>query len=416
MKPLNIALLLTIPLSLAACGGGGTAPPAGDITAPTVSLSAAPLTVTAAGAVTLTATASDNVGVTKVVFYQGATELSTDTTAPYEATDNVTSANNGSVQYRAVASDAAGNTSEATQAVTVNIGAPADTTAPSIVSITPASGATGVSKTANITVTFSEKMNQAATQSAYQSTDLPASGVTFSWNPAGTVMTINPNADLLYTATGKTYAFSLTTTATDMAGNALPATNSSFKTFRQLTTTLSSTPALDGNVRSDGLVSAGNTVLEIGDSGSVANATYRGYLSFDLSGLPAGLSSANILGATLSVRQQAVFGNPYTDLDVGVSDLMLDHVNYGPSLTAADFDPTVYTMLGDMISSTALATYQRSVLSSVQADWTGNRTRSQYRLRFAKLTDGDGVFDAIHINSGDSASNKPTLQVTYLMP
>ncbi|MDV6374127.1 Ig-like domain-containing protein [Deinococcus arenicola] len=415
MKLFHVALLLTTALSLAACGGGDTTP-TGDTTPPTVNLTAAPATVTAAGAVGLTAAASDNVGVTGVTFYRGATAISTDTTSPYEASDNVTAADNGALTYRAVASDAAGNTAEATAGVSVNIGAAADTTAPSVVSITPASGATGVDKTANIVVTFSEKMNQAATQAAYQSTDLPAAGVVFSWNAAGTIMTINPNADLTYTAAGKTYAFNLTSTATDLAGNALPPKNSSFKTYKQITTTINSTAALDGYVRSDGLFNTNNILLLIGDSGAVDNSTYRSYLSFDLSGLPAGLTSANILAATLTVRQSSVVGSPYTDLDVGASDLILDHVNYGTSLTATDFDPTVYSNLGDIISSATAANYFKSTLSALKDDLSNNRTRSQYRLRFAKLTDGDGVADIAYLDSGDSATNKPRLEVTYLIP
>ncbi|WP_192930894.1 Ig-like domain-containing protein [Deinococcus sp. AJ005] len=293
---------------------------------------------------------------------------------------------------------------------------PADTTAPSVVSITPASGATGVAKDANIVVTFSEKMNQAATQAAYQSTDLPAASVTFSWNAGGTALTINPNADLAYTALGKTYSFSLSTTATDIAGNALPATNSNFKTFKQITTTLSSTPALDGRVRSDGEVVTNDGSLYIGDSATVGNATYRSYLSFDLAGLPAALTSANILAANLTVNQYAVAGSPYTDLDVGASDLMLDHVNYGTSLTAADFDPTVYSNQGDIISSPTLGNYTKSVLSALKDDRTNSRVRSQYRLRFAKLTDGDGNADIAYLRSGDSATDKPSLVVTYLIP
>ncbi|OLV19329.1 Ig-like domain-containing protein [Deinococcus marmoris] len=291
-----------------------------------------------------------------------------------------------------------------------------DTTPPSTVSITPASGATGVAKDANIVVTFSEKMNQAATQAAYQSTDLPAASVTFSWNADGTQLTINPNADLAYTALGKTYSFSLSTTATDLAGNALPATNSSFKTFKQLTTTINSTPALDGRVRSDGEVVTNDDTLYIGDSASVGNATYRSYLSFDLAGLPAALTSANILAANLTVNQYVVAGNPYTDLDVGASDLILDHVNYGTSLTATDFDPTVYSNQGDIISTPTLGNYTKSVLSALKDDRTNSRVRSQYRLRFAKLTDGDGNADIAYLRSGDSATDKPTLAITYLIP
>ncbi|MCX7784351.1 MAG: Ig-like domain-containing protein [Meiothermus sp.] len=291
-----------------------------------------------------------------------------------------------------------------------------DTTPPSIVSITPANLATGVAKDANIVIVFSEKMNQAVTQAAYQSADLPAAAVTFSWNAGGTELTINPNADLEYTGAGKTYAFSLTSTATDLAGNPLAPVNSSFRTFRQINVILESTAALDGWVRSDGTVDTASNELRVGDSTAVDNATYRSYLSFDLSALPAELQSANVLSAVLKVHQYDVTGAPYTDLDVGSSDLILEHVNYGSSLTQTDFDPTVYANLGDLSSSSAPGDKTRPVLSALKNDLENNRTRSQYRLRFAALTDGDGLADLARIYSGNNAANKPTLGITYLIP
>jgi hypothetical protein len=125
-----LAFLALTGLLLTACGG--TTP--GDTTAPTIKLMAAPNPVTAAGEVTLTATASDNVGVTAVTFYRGETKIGTDTTAPYEFKDNVTADQNGSVVYRAVATDAAGNTADAAEPVTINISTapPADTTKPTV--------------------------------------------------------------------------------------------------------------------------------------------------------------------------------------------------------------------------------------------------------------------------------------------
>ncbi|WP_328774761.1 cellulose binding domain-containing protein [Deinococcus aquaedulcis] len=110
----------TCTLNGASCSGT-TTPPTGDTTAPTVSLTASPSTVTSAGTVSLSAAASDNVGVTKVEFYQGSTLLSTDTTAPYTATETVSSANNGTRTYTAKAFDAASNTRSASASVTVNI-------------------------------------------------------------------------------------------------------------------------------------------------------------------------------------------------------------------------------------------------------------------------------------------------------
>lgn len=55
-----------------------------------------------------------------------------------------------------------------------------DTTPPTVVSISPANGATAIESDANIIITFSEGMDQAATEAAYQSADLPTSEVSFS--------------------------------------------------------------------------------------------------------------------------------------------------------------------------------------------------------------------------------------------
>lgn len=103
-------------------GGGSGSGGGGDTAAPTVSLAASATTVTTARTLTLTATASDNVGVARVEFRDGATVLTTDTAAPFTTSIQLTSANNGTHNYTARAVDAAGNaaTSTAVQ-VTVNI-------------------------------------------------------------------------------------------------------------------------------------------------------------------------------------------------------------------------------------------------------------------------------------------------------
>ncbi|GGO30090.1 DUF3500 domain-containing protein [Deinococcus humi] len=120
------SLWLGLPVSLALfLSGCGTEPiTTTDITKPSVALTATPSTLSAAGSVTLTATASDNVGVSQVVFSRNGTVIATDTAAPYTYTDTLTSANNGTLTYTAQASDAAGNTATASQAVTVSIGTP----------------------------------------------------------------------------------------------------------------------------------------------------------------------------------------------------------------------------------------------------------------------------------------------------
>ena len=113
-----------------------------------------------------------------------------------------------------------------------------DTTPPSIVSVTPASGTVGVTSDSVITVTFSEAMDRAATVAAYTSTELPATAVTFEWNAAGTILTIRPKNPLAYKQVGELhepamqYSIGFTTAARDLAGNPLAAFTSIFKTLR----------------------------------------------------------------------------------------------------------------------------------------------------------------------------------------
>lgn len=112
MKPsrtLSAALLSG--LLLAACSSSVDRQP------PTVDLQAN----LSGTAVNLTATVSDNVGVTAVEFYRGTQKIGEDREAPYTATDRVTSAQNGTLTYRAVARDAVNNRGEDTATVTVNI-------------------------------------------------------------------------------------------------------------------------------------------------------------------------------------------------------------------------------------------------------------------------------------------------------
>jgi hypothetical protein len=70
---------------------------------------------------TVSASASDNVGVTQVVFYDGGAVLGTDTTAPYSVSWNLVSAAKGTHTLTAKAYDAAGNvTTSAPITVKVN--------------------------------------------------------------------------------------------------------------------------------------------------------------------------------------------------------------------------------------------------------------------------------------------------------
>jgi putative lipoic acid-binding regulatory protein len=99
----------------------------GDVTPPTVALTAPANGVTVSGSIAVSATASDNVGVAGVQFkVDGVNIGAEDTSSPYSSTWNTATAGNGSHTLTAVARDAAGNvTTSASRTVTVSNVAPA---------------------------------------------------------------------------------------------------------------------------------------------------------------------------------------------------------------------------------------------------------------------------------------------------
>lgn len=135
--------------TLTATGAGGTVTRtavvnvAPDTLAPSVILSASSQNIVTPGATTLTAAASDNIGVTRVDFYDGATLLGSRTAAPYTWDINYTSADAGSHSYTARAFDAAAN-GGSSSALTVVVSLPSSADR----FVNPASGsdaATGLS-------------------------------------------------------------------------------------------------------------------------------------------------------------------------------------------------------------------------------------------------------------------------------
>lgn len=102
-----------------------------------------------------------------------------------------------------------------------------DTTSPTLSSIVPADGTMDADTSTSVQATFSEAMNQEATQNAFSLSDggTSVSG-TFAWS--GDTMTFTPSSAL---QDGKTYSVSIGTGATDAAGNAMTsAFTSSFTT------------------------------------------------------------------------------------------------------------------------------------------------------------------------------------------
>jgi hypothetical protein len=108
-----------------------------DATRPTVSLTNTAKTYTNSQAITIGATATDNVGVTRVEFYDGSTLMGTDTSAAFANDWSFTAAENGVHSCTARAYDAAGNVSTSSAvALTVSI----DATLPLLTITSPTNG------------------------------------------------------------------------------------------------------------------------------------------------------------------------------------------------------------------------------------------------------------------------------------
>ena len=113
------------------------APPP-DVVAPSVSLTAPAAGALLAGSRTLSANASDNVGVAGVQFKRDGQDVGAeDVSAPYSVSWDTTGVADGAHTLTAVARDAAGNTTSAT-----NVDVTVDNTAPSVSVSAPAEGAT----------------------------------------------------------------------------------------------------------------------------------------------------------------------------------------------------------------------------------------------------------------------------------
>ncbi len=424
---------------------------------PTVTL-AGVASVTTESTLMLTAIAAPAVGsgfnsvgpaITKVELYDGVKKLTEKTASPYVFEVKLTATDNGKKQFKAKAYDQAGTIGESnTVTVDVNIAVP-DTTPPTVVSVDPPNGATGVTNDKAITVTFSKPMNQQATQAAFQSVDLPLNAVTFAWSTDGKVMTVKPNAPLEYKAVSspsdvsRTYAFSLTSTATDVVGNKLGQSNVAFSTLKQVTTTIQSSDDLTGWISDKGGSSLSCAEICIGDDAN--NFSLRGMISFDISSLdkikyPIIIKDAKLSYNVFSSTPETTDGRTYPYLSLYFSDRLNNisgfNVSYIESLSYNDLSLVNYDNPGSFhnlirkyyVTSCFLVDYCNffipligpnsfNTLDSFKDDWN-NRTirlnRSQFRFRFAAPTNSDNQAQYLVIDR--TGSKKPTLEVVFLMP
>lgn len=293
-----------------------------------------------------------------------------------------------------------------------------DLTPPTVVSATPANGQRGVVGDAPLEIRFSEAMNTSATEASYASTDVPADSVTFSWREDNRVLLIRPAEPLpvasgtdIATVSALQYTYQLRDGASDVAGNRLAPLSISFFVVRQIEQTLDALQdrALTGNWRSDGVYGVVGCEVQdatvcVGDSSSIGEPGYRGFISFDPSALPS--ERVAIVAAELSLTILSELNAPFDDL----GPLHIEKVRFD-SIDTSAYEATAEAALG-LLSTAADPgdTMRADVRSALQTD-AGDGRLNQYRIRFETASNVDGNADVIVC-----ASAGARLRVTYSMP
>ena len=288
-----------------------------------------------------------------------------------------------------------------------------DCVAPTVTSVSPQNGATGVTKDAEMRVTFSEAMDRASVTAAFSSSTIPTNAGSFSWNPASTVLTIVPSSTLAY-ATGlgpaldaKAYAFVISNAAKDRSGNGLAAPlNVTFYTLREPTQSCAIIPELTGSTN-DYHVPSRNTSMYL----YTAGFKERIHVSFDCSTLPSALQ----LITDASFRVTLTSGSWSQGQWIVTEPISFTQgaLNGSGVYGAAPLAPGVQM---DPSGIVTLGLKRVDVTTWVRDDWKERATRSgrsQFRLRFHVESEFNGNNAAI--DSPDETS-PPELVVRYLIP
>ena len=174
---------------------------------------------------------------------------------------------------------------------------------------------------------------------------------------------------------------------------------------------LMSEDRLDGFLLNDGSGSAEQQIV-VGNGkieDSVGELVARGFMSFDLSELPAG---ARIQSVELRFFQDDIQGSPYAKL----GNLVLERVDFGSDLDASDFSTPALDSGAIEQQTSPRAWYVISdptLVTWLEREMSAGRSALQLRLRFDQETDGDGEDDIVSISDG-GGQNAPELVIVYI--
>ena len=194
-----------------------------------------------------------------------------------------------------------------------------------------------------------------------------------------------------------------------------------------------STPELDGDIcfsqnNQSYTVCTISSIMGPGDSGMVGiipdpNSRYRAYVSFELPQIPNGYEVDSVY---IRLYQCSAIGNEFPGFpiwNVPGGDTMfciMDHIDYGDFLDPSDWtkgDPgdtgTLHTNIGIISDSAEVGYRYLDITDYVLDDYTSNRDKSQYRIRFPIETDWDYLADELCFIAGCANLEYAALIVIY---
>jgi hypothetical protein len=283
---------------------------------------------------------------------------------------------------------------------------------PAIGQVLPANGAIGISSGTNIQVRFNQKMNRASGQAAFQI--LSPNGVSgvFSWNADGSLLTFNPDAQFQY---GQTVQFEIAAGALSVDGTPKATTERfSFRIMRSLMSVLTSVGSLDGYLKDTGKGSIASQYILVGDT---ADGHYtRGFVSFDLSALPANLVSITDAAVVLTIHESHGRPDrlaPLYALDVDYAGALGGTSDFGGSGWPTEH---LFSIWPERASAEGAGNW-------VRERWKVRREtayRCQFRIQYEHNFHFEfpPLADYLEFYSGDHAveAYRPQLRVTYLIP
>ncbi|MBJ6764882.1 Ig-like domain-containing protein [Myxococcaceae bacterium JPH2] len=291
-----------------------------------------------------------------------------------------------------------------------------DTTRPTVVG--PVPGAKGLPQDFDLVLTFSEPMDRPSTDAALLVTarqgtqPVPVLG-TLSWSTDGRVLTFRGNASY-----GSFIDWSLTSAATDRAGNALVAASGKdvMRIIRseQAVLKLDTTTAgrVTKSLTTDYRYAYQGTDVSVGDvtvAGGSGLHRSRAFASYDMTSIDP--NATRITAATLSVYQDNVIDNPYTQW----GPLTWTAVDYG-KLDITDYD-MAGGATGTLSTSAKLNWLRVDVTTLADLRWKNRKTEGS-QLSFRLAFDGamNKVYPCYSRLILDGVSVDSTIAVTYEVP